>query len=52
MNGIFNEVARRKAARQAWMAALTWYQNETDEFSQDRLKRANEAFEAWWGKRK
>lgn len=61
---ILDEAARRKAnAKQAWMAALTWYDDEADEFAQDLsaeqvvrlredrqalLSRAEKAFEAWW----
>lgn len=44
--------AQAKAqAKAIWMAALRWYQDETDDFSQDRLRRAGGAFEAWFRQR-
>jgi hypothetical protein len=38
----------KETARAAWRAALRWYQNQTDDFSQDRLRAADQEFERWW----
>lgn len=42
--------SEKAEAKKVWMAALDWYQQETDEFSQDRLNRAEKAFEKCWSK--
>lgn len=38
-------------AKAAWLAALDWYQDQTDEFSQDRKLAALRAFDRWWAQR-